>query len=243
LVYPADVCKPSEQVFLTGSNMQLQQSFVESASTIDHRWDTRERDSLKKKRKLIILIRKNMFSFYGWWVKFIGDAIKICNGDFNCVCKFETMCDMIEKFIKQELKKSKREKVVIGLSGGLDSSVTACLAVQALSNKEVLSLILPDLPITPNSDVNDAIELARSLHIEFKIMNINDIKSEFLVNLPRNQYAEGNLTARIRMCILYYYSFIQNGLVLGTSDKSELVLGYYTKFGDGGADLFPLGDL
>jgi NAD+ synthase len=156
---------------------------------------------------------------------------------------FETICDLIEKFIEQELQKSKREKVVIGLSGGLDSSVTACLAVRALSNEKVLSLILPDLPITPNSDVNDAIELARSLHIEFKIMNINDIKSEFLVNLPRNQYAEGNLTARIRMCILYYYSFIQNGLVLGTSDKSELVLGYYTKFGDGGADLFPLGDL
>lgn len=156
---------------------------------------------------------------------------------------FETICDLIEKFIKQELQKAKREKVVIGLSGGLDSSVTACLAVRALSNKEVLSLILPDYPITPNSDVNDATELARSLHIEFKIMNINNIKSEFLVNLPGDQYAEGNLTARIRMCILYYYSFIHNGLVLGTSDKSELVLGYYTKFGDGAADLFPLGDL
>ena len=157
----------------------------------------------------------------------------------NC----EAICDLIEKFIEQELHETKREKVVVGLSGGLDSAVTACLAVRALSNKGVFSVILPDFPITPNSDVDDATELAKSLCIEFEIMNINNIKSEFLACLPRNQYAEGNLTARIRMCILYYYSFIHNGLVLGTSDKSELLLGYYTKFGDGAADLFPLGDV
>lgn len=157
----------------------------------------------------------------------------------NC----EAICELIEKFIEQELHETKREKVVVGLSGGLDSAVTACLAVRALSNKGVFSVILPDFPITPNLDVDDATELAKSLCIEFEIMNINNIKSEFLACLPRNQYAEGNLTARIRMCILYYYSFIHNGLVLGTSDKSELLLGYYTKFGDGAADLFPLGDV
>ncbi|MGH9974503.1 MAG: NAD+ synthase [Nitrososphaeraceae archaeon] len=155
----------------------------------------------------------------------------------------ETVCNLIEKFIKYELHGANREKVVVGLSGGLDSSVTACLAVRALSNKSVFSVILPDLPITPNSDVDDATELANSLHIEYKIMNINNIKSEFLSCLPTNTYAEGNLAARIRMCILYYYSFVYNGLVLGTSDKSELLLGYYTKFGDGAADLFPLGDV
>lgn len=155
----------------------------------------------------------------------------------------EAICDLIEKFIKHELHQAGREKVVVGLSGGLDSSVTACLAVRALSNKSVFSVILPDFPITPNSDVDDATELANKLHIKCKIMNINNIKSEFLSFLPRNSYAGGNLTARIRMCILYYYSFIYNGLVLGTSDKSELLLGYYTKFGDGAADLFPLGDV
>lgn len=155
----------------------------------------------------------------------------------------EAVCNLIEKFIRQELHDAKREKAVVGLSGGLDSSVTACLAVRALSNKSVFSVILPDLPITPNSDVDDATELANSLHIEYKIMNINNIKSEFLSCLPANTYAEGNLAARVRMCILYYYSFVYNGLVLGTSDKSELLLGYYTKFGDGAADLFPLGDI
>lgn len=155
----------------------------------------------------------------------------------------EAVCNSIEKFIKNELHEAKREKVVVGLSGGLDSSVTACLAVRALSNRNVVSVILPDLPITPNLDIEDACELASSLRIEHKIMNINNIKSEFLSCLPMDTYAEGNLTARIRMCILYYYSFIYNGLVLGTSDKSELLLGYYTKFGDGAADLFPLGDV
>jgi NAD+ synthase len=155
----------------------------------------------------------------------------------------EAICDLIEKFLKHELLETKREKVVIGLSGGLDSSVTACLAVRALSNKSVFSVIIPDFPITPNLDVDAATELARSLRIEYETMNIDSIKSEFLAHLPRNTYAEGNLTARIRMCILYYYSFIYNGLVLGTSNKSELMLGYYTKFGDGAADLFPLGDV
>ena len=138
---------------------------------------------------------------------------------------YEIVCNSIEKFIKHELHEAKRDKVIVGLSGGLDSSVTACLAVRALSNKSVFSVILPDLPITPNSDIDDAVELASSLHIEHKVMNINKIKSEFLSFLPRSTYAEGNLAARIRMCILYYYSFIHNGLVLGTSDKSELSLG------------------
>ena len=155
----------------------------------------------------------------------------------------EAVCNLIEKFIKHELHEAKREKVIVGLSGGLDSSVTVCLAVRALSNKRVFSLILPDFPITPNLDVYDATELANSLRIDYKIMNINNIKSEFLSSLPTNTYTEGNLSPRIRMCILYYYSFVYNGLVLGTSDKSELLLGYYTKFGDGAADLFPLGDI
>lgn len=156
---------------------------------------------------------------------------------------YGSICDSIEEFIKKEMQEAKREKAVVGLSGGLDSSVTVCLAIRALGKKNVLSLILPDFPITPNFDVDDAIELAKNLDIEYELMNINDVKSEFLAHLPRNQYAEGNLAARIRMCILYYYAFIHNGLVLGTSNKSELLLGYYTKFGDGGADLFPLGDL
>jgi NAD+ synthase len=155
----------------------------------------------------------------------------------------EAICEVIERFLKRELHETKREKVVVGLSGGLDSSVTVCLAVRALSNKKVFSVILPDFPVTPNSDVEDAADLARSLRIEYKIIDIDRIKSEFLTNLPSNTYAEGNLVARIRMCILYYYAFIYNGLVLGTSDKSELQLGYYTKFGDGAADLFPLGDV
>lgn len=156
---------------------------------------------------------------------------------------YGSICDLISTFIKDELHNAKREKVVVGLSGGLDSSVTVCLAARALSNEDILSLILPDFPITPESDVVHATELARNLQINHKIIDVSNIKSEFVDLLPRNQYAEGNLTARIRMSILYYYAYIYDGLVLGTSDRSELLLGYYTKFGDGAADLFPLGGL
>jgi NAD+ synthase len=156
---------------------------------------------------------------------------------------YGTISSSIEEFIKREMREATRAKAIVGLSGGLDSSVTACLAVRALGKKNVLALILPDFPITPEFDVVDATNHAKHLDIDYVHLNINDIKSGFLAHLPKNQYAEGNLAARIRMCILYYSAFIHNGLVLGTSNKSELLLGYYTKFGDGAADLFPLGDL
>jgi NAD+ synthase len=151
----------------------------------------------------------------------------------------------IVSFIKTEVNNRMPDGVVIGISGGIDSAVMAVLATEALGNEHVFGLILPDVDVTPASDITDAITLCTKLNIDFRKIHINDPKSSFLAILDETQSSllQGNLVARIRMCIMYYYSGLLKKLVLGTSNKTELQLGYFTKYGDGGADLLPLGDL
>jgi NAD+ synthase len=150
---------------------------------------------------------------------------------------------IITDFIVNEVNKRNSEGVVVGLSGGLDSSVAASLAVKALGAKCVFALILPELKITPKQDIFDAQQLAKSLRIKYKIIEIGAAKRRLLTKMPKNKLAQGNFSSRLRMCLLYYYAGIMHRLVLGTADKSELKLGYYTKHGDGAADIFPIADL
>ena len=152
----------------------------------------------------------------------------------------------IIRFIIDKLDESKLSGVVIGLSGGLDSSVAVTLATLALGSDRVHGLILPDIGVTPKEDIDDAIRLAKKLGITYYIMEINDIFELFMRKMPfstNDNVANGNVKARIRMIILYYYANVNKLLVCGTSDKSEILLGYYTKYGDGGSDILPLGDL
>ena len=157
--------------------------------------------------------------------------------------ELQKVSDTIIEFIREEVKERKSGGVVIGLSGGLDSSVSAILAVRALGHLRVFGLILPDSKITPKNDIDDAIELAKNLKIKYRIIEINSTKDQLLKCLPKNKVAQGNLASRLRMSILYYYAGIRNFLVLGTADKSELKLGYYTKYGDGAVDIQPIADL
>lgn len=129
------------------------------------------------------------------------------------------------------------------MSGGIDSSLTTVLAVKALGNQQVFGLILPDSSVTPKTDTKNAIDLAKSLRIKYKVVELNKIKKEIVNGLPKNKMARANLLVRLRMLLLYYYATVMNRLVLGTGDKSEMMLGYFTKYGDGGADLFPIADL
>ena len=152
-------------------------------------------------------------------------------------------CQLIKRFISKEVIDRRSKGVVLGLSGGLDSSVTATIAVQALGHRRVLGLIMPDLEVTLRKDIKDAEELAKNLDITYKIIRIDKSKKEIIKQVPYQKYAQGNLASRLRMCILYYYAGITNRLVVGTTDKSELKIGYYTKHGDGAADIFPLADL
>ena len=160
---------------------------------------------------------------------------------------YEYVVERIMSFIKSSVERSGTTGVVIGLSGGIDSSVTAVLAVKALGKDGVTGLILPDSETTPIEDVQDARELAESLGISYFQLDIRDVFKAYGKTLPfygeHFKVANGNLRARIRMTILYYYANISNRLVCGTGDKSELLLGYYTKYGDGGVDILPIADL
>jgi NAD+ synthase len=159
------------------------------------------------------------------------------------IMELQKVSHTIIEFIRKQVKERNSYGVVLGLSGGLDSSVVAILAVRALTHTRVFGLILPDSKITPKSDVEDAIELAKNLKIKYKIIEIGNTKCQLLKHLPKNKLARGNFSSRLRMSIIYYYAGVKNSLVLGTADKSELKLGYYTKYGDGAVDIQPIADL
>jgi NAD+ synthase len=151
----------------------------------------------------------------------------------------------ITAFIKNYVQLGNVNGVVLGLSGGIDSSVAAYCAFNSLGKEKVFGLLLPDKDITPQQDIDDALEICSVLNIDYRIIYINDIKNQFLETLEEtdDKLVKGNLLSRTRMCILYYYANLMNRLVLGTADKSELSIGYFTKFGDGASDLLPIGDL
>lgn len=132
----------------------------------------------------------------------------------------------IEKFIASYVKRASAKGVVIGLSGGLDSAVVAALCFRALGNMKVLGLILPSAA-TPTQDIEDAIAHARELGIEYKVIDIEPIIEKYMMALPDSKVARGNLTARVRMSILYHHAYVRQSLVVGTSDRSELMIGYF----------------
>jgi len=149
----------------------------------------------------------------------------------------------ITDFIQEYVEESGVKGVVIGVSGGIDSSVALALAVDALGKEHVTALILPDRRTTPKQDVDDALTLAKLFGVKHYLINIDEIVDTYSV-LPffdlEDNIATGNLRARIRMNILYYYANRFSYLVLGTGDRSEILIGYFTKYGDGAVDLLPL---
>jgi NAD+ synthase len=149
----------------------------------------------------------------------------------------------ITEFIKQKVEDAKADGVAVGVSGGIDSAVVAYLSVEAVGNRRVLGLIMPDGRVTPHQDIEDATEITDGLGIQTKFVDIASIHESFMRSLEPNRLAEGNLRARIRMSVLYYYANLSNRVVVGTGDRSEASVGYFTKWGDGGVDILPIGDL
>ena len=153
------------------------------------------------------------------------------------------IANCIIEFIRLEVSRAQSHGVILGLSGGVDSSVAVSLATKALGNHRVIGLILPDKKVSEQKDIRDAVDIAKLLNIKYQIIDITEIKQKYIDLLPVEKIPLGNLTARIRMTLLYYYANLYNKLVLGTSDKSEMMIGYFTKFGDGASDLLPLADV
>jgi|SRR6187401_2457143 len=156
---------------------------------------------------------------------------------------YGNVTEKITSFISGQVKSRKKNGVVIGLSGGIDSSVCTVLACRALGNKGIIGLSMPEKDLTPKINLQNARSLAKKLKIRYKEINIERGKRILLNKSPRDKLAGGNFSARLRMALLYYYAATNNLLVLGTADKSELMIGYFTKFGDEGADIFPIGEL
>lgn len=162
----------------------------------------------------------------------------------------ELVKDEITTFIKNILDKAGADGIVIGLSGGIDSSVVAFLLKEAIGKNNVYSYHLHS-STTPKEDTEHARAMSKLLDIYYKEINIDTITNEFLSlakddnasDISEDLASEGNLKARIRMTMLYYFANMKNCLVAGTGNKSELLIGYFTKYGDGACDFEPIGDI
>lgn len=152
---------------------------------------------------------------------------------------YSEITEIIEGFLLDQIEKNHSKGVILGLSGGIDSAVLAYICKRKLQDK-TLALIMPDTSITPKSETEDALKMIALLGIEYKLIDINPIVNEYSMYLEPNERAKGNLRARVRTNILYYYANSKNYLVLGSSDKSEYMIGYFTKFGDGASDITPI---
>ncbi|MCA6213853.1 NAD+ synthase [Thermococcus sp. 101 C5] len=152
---------------------------------------------------------------------------------------YEKVINMLISFIQEKVEESKVKGVVLGISGGVDSATVAYLATKALGKERVLGLILP---YYINQDVDDALLVCKELGIEHKLINIKEIVDQFekSIGFELDRVSKGNLMSRTRMVILYAYANSKNYLVLGTSNKSEFLTGYFTKWGDAASDYAPL---
>jgi NAD+ synthase len=153
----------------------------------------------------------------------------------------------IERFIKTYIDNSGTSGIVLGLSGGIDSSTIAALCAKAIGGKKVLGLILPEQETKKAKDIEDARFVAEKFGIKTQTcdltLSLESIYKAIPVFDPVNKLCKGNIKARTRMIILYYYANKLNKIVCGSSDKSETMMGYFTKWGDAAADIAPIMDL
>ena len=147
------------------------------------------------------------------------------------------------KFLRENFKKTGFSKAVLGLSGGIDSALVAYLLRDALGKENVLAIMMPYKSSNPDS-LNHAKLVVEDLKINAKSIEITDMIDAYFKNEKEaSSLRMGNKMARERMSILFDYSSKENALVVGTSNKTEIYLGYSTQFGDSACALNPIGDL
>jgi len=148
--------------------------------------------------------------------------------------------EVICRFIQHRVASARAGGAVVGMSGGIDSAVVAALCARALGPEKVLGLLLPE-----DRPVPEALQAVKWLGIRHSVVRIGPIVKALLAGGPGkvSRGAAGNVKARVRMVLLYLEANTSGRLVVGTGNKSELLTGYFTKYGDGGADILPIGDL
>ncbi len=136
---------------------------------------------------------------------------------------------------------------MVAVSGGIDSATALAASVKAFGPENVTALTLPERDITPNADVDDVIRLCETVGVTCEHVEITPMLHVMRENIPgfdpSDRIAYGNMKARLRMLLTYYFANTRRAMVMGTSNKTELYLGYYTKYGDGGVDIMPFADL
>ncbi len=171
-------------------------------------------------------------------MKLTPDALKL-----NC----PSVATRIKRFIKDYTIKSGAKGIVLGVSGGVDSSTAAALASLAIGSKKVLALSMPEEETSDARDMKHIKMLAEKFCFQIETIVISPILRAYYESLPaydgEEKRSKGNLKARTRMICLYYYANRLGRIVCGSSDKSETMIGYYTKWGDVAADISPLMDL
>jgi len=153
----------------------------------------------------------------------------------------------ITRFIKDYVLKSKAKGIVLGLSGGIDSSTVAALSAKAIGGNNVLGLMLPEKETYNPKDIEHAKIIAEKFGLKTEIIDITPVLEAFRKSMQifddKDRLCKGNLKARTRMVYLYYYANRLSLIVCGSSDKSETMIGYFTKWGDVAADISPIMDL
>ena len=154
-----------------------------------------------------------------------------------------TLSDQIAIWLRERLAAADADGFVIGLSGGVDSATSSALAVRAVGSGHVLAALMPCHSVPEDARLGRLV--ADTFGIPTVTVNLSTTYDALVAALPPSEHplAAANIKPRLRMIVLYYLAQSHNYLVLGSGNKTELAVGYFTKYGDGGVDLLPLGDL
>jgi NAD+ synthase len=163
--------------------------------------------------------------------------------DINLTINTDLARQILSGFIKSEITRVGMSRAVIGLSGGIDSALSLALAVEALGAENVLAVRMPYKASSKDS-LDHAQLLIDQLGVQCKTIEITDmVEPLFKMHPEMSKLRKGNIMARERMIVIYDQSEVFKGLVVGTSNKTEILLGYSTLFGDSANALNPIGDL
>lgn len=154
----------------------------------------------------------------------------------------EHALDTVVAFLKESIGD---KKAVLGVSGGIDSTLVLYILRGVLPPERIIAVHMPE-SATPPKDTEDVSEICKELGIEPMVVNIEPAVKELagMLGVEKDDLGTlGNVKARVRMTVLYGMANMENGIVVGTGNKTEIMIGYFTKYGDGGCDIEPIGDL